>query len=304
MMTEEGIAKEIPLFLSALNALKTNLNDSDSHVKSLVTKITNDKTDRSKGLSFLDMKLHLVLDYLINLTYTMILKVDGKSLVGEPCIERLVEIRTVLEKIRPINKKLSYQIDKLIKMASSTDAEAASHPLSFKPNLDNLVGKDAEEDEHSEEEKGTGGVYVPPRVTAVHYEDETKSKKEKQMQKARQRSLNSALLQDLRSEYCEAPEEIKSSRTGSMRAKMKQREEEREQFEEANFRRLAVTKKERMMKRKLDDLDTVIKIGSFHGVESAEESDDGMYRPSKKKGKGKKDKFKKKFTGGGKKKKK
>ena len=288
------IAKEIPLFLSALNSLKTDTNDSDSHIKGLMEKISAGDQDRSNGLSFLDMKCHLILDYLINLTYTMILKLSGKSLVDQPCIERLVELRTVLEKIRPINKKLSYQIDKLMKMASTSDG-GSSNPLSFKPNLDNLVNKD-EEDEESDggddDTKNKQGVYVPPRVTAVPYEEEDKMKKK--IEKARQRSLNNALLQDLRDEYSEAPEEMRFGRNTNAKAKVQKREEERQKFEEDNFRRLAVTKKDRMMKRKLDDLDTVVKIDSLNNEDDSA-SDDGMYRPGKKKSKGKKnDKFKKK----------
>ena len=287
------IAKEIPLFLSALNSLKTDTNDSDSHIKGLIEKVSADDQDRSNGLSFLDMKCHLVLDYLINLTYSMILKLSGKSLVDQPCIERLVELRTVLEKIRPINKKLSYQIDKLIKMASMSEG-GSSNPLSFKPNLDNLVNKDEEDDDSDggDNDKQSKGVYMPPRVTAVPYEEEDKLKKKQD--KAGQRSLNNALLQDLRDEYSEAPEEMRFGRNTNAKAKLQKREEERQKFEEDNFRRLAVTKQDKMMKRKLNELDTVVKIDSFNNEDDSA-SDDGMYRPGKKKSKGKKnDKFKKK----------
>lgn len=291
------IAKEIPLFLSALNSLKSDSSDSDSHIKGLIEKVVENDKDRSKGLSFLEMKFHLVLDYLINLTYSMILKLSGKSLVDQPCIERLVEIRTVLEKVRPINKKLSYQIDKLIKMVSSTEGQ--NNPLSFKPNLDNLVNKDDDldgsEDDGGDESKNKD-VYVPPRVTAVPYEEEDKTKKK--ADKARQRSLNNALLQDLRDEYSEAPEEMRYGRNSNAKAKLQKKEDEREQFEEDNFRRLTVTKKDRMMKRKLDDLDSVIKIDSFNHDDDSASDDDGAYRPNKKKSKGKKkDKFRQKALG-------
>jgi len=288
------IAKEIPIFLSALNSLKENCKDSDAHINGLIANLTTEQQDRNNGLSFLEMKLHLVLDYLINMTYTMILKVNGKSLDDQPCIQRLIEIRTVLEKIRPINKKLSYQIDKLIKMVlSSTDDH--SNPLSFKPNLENLMNKDEDEDQSEEEKEEKQNVYVPPRVTAVPYEEENKTKQERKMEKARQRSLNSALLQDLRAEYSEAPEEIRSGWGGNMRAKFQKREDEKQKFEEDNFRRLMVTKKDKIMKRKLDDLDTVVKIDSFRGGDDSGSEDDGMHQFKKKKGKGKKDKFKKKI---------
>ena len=72
-----------------------------------------------------------------------------------PVVLRLVEIRTYIEKLRPIDKKLKYQIDKLLKMAKEgvtgeeEDADGAGEdPLQFRPNPDALVSKvdeDAEE---------------------------------------------------------------------------------------------------------------------------------------------------------------
>jgi hypothetical protein len=43
-----------------------------------------------------------------------------------PVILQLVKTRTLLEKLRPLDKKLGYQIDKLLKLAQSI--EAATRP--------------------------------------------------------------------------------------------------------------------------------------------------------------------------------
>lgn len=51
-----------------------------------------------------------MLDYMTNLTYLMLRKSFGKSIENDPSIERIVENRTVLEKMRPIEKKLKYQV--------------------------------------------------------------------------------------------------------------------------------------------------------------------------------------------------
>jgi U3 small nucleolar ribonucleoprotein protein LCP5 len=47
----------------------------------------------------------------------------------------------VLEKLRPLEQKLKYQIDKLVRLAASGDAGGSNNPLRFKPNPDNLVSK-------------------------------------------------------------------------------------------------------------------------------------------------------------------
>lgn len=44
----------------------------------------------------------------------------GTACVGCSAVDRLIELRIVLEKMRPLELKLKYQIDKLIKAASST----------------------------------------------------------------------------------------------------------------------------------------------------------------------------------------
>ena len=48
-----------------------------------------------QGISFLDVKNHLMLSYVMNLTHIMSRKLSGKSICGSADIQRLVEIRTV-----------------------------------------------------------------------------------------------------------------------------------------------------------------------------------------------------------------
>jgi U3 small nucleolar ribonucleoprotein protein LCP5 len=48
-----------------------------------------------QGISFLEIKYHLLLSYLINLTHMMLQKLTGNKIEGLVDIDRLVEIRTV-----------------------------------------------------------------------------------------------------------------------------------------------------------------------------------------------------------------
>ena len=70
-----------------------------------------------EGISYLDTKHLLMLSYCINIAFYLLLKAEGKPVKDHPVVLRLVEIRTYIEKLRPIDKKLKYQIDKLLKMA-------------------------------------------------------------------------------------------------------------------------------------------------------------------------------------------
>ena len=159
----EEIAKYIPEFSSLIKDLNANISDSTSHIKNIHENLTKqDDVNHDDGLSFLEMKCHLLLKYLINLSYIILLKLEGESLMDQATVERLVEIRTVLEKIRPIDKKLKYQIDKLIKMANESNlSKGEKHPLSYKPSLENLVSKEDADSEVDEEdnEKEAGFMY-------------------------------------------------------------------------------------------------------------------------------------------------
>ena len=53
------------------------------------------------------------------MTQLMLHKSSGKSIANIESRNRMIEIRTVLEKIRPLDHKLKYQVDKLIKTATT-----------------------------------------------------------------------------------------------------------------------------------------------------------------------------------------
>lgn len=149
------------------------MNVSAQHVASLVDnmleRVRNGEISTDQGLSFLEMKYNMLLSYLINLTYVVLRKCSGEKIECDPCIDRLIEIRTVLEKIRPIDKKLKYQIVKLVKTAVA--GTNINDPSSFKANPDNLLGDESEDSDDSKTDKpeGKSAIYVPPKLSAVHY---------------------------------------------------------------------------------------------------------------------------------------
>jgi hypothetical protein len=84
---------------------------------------TSDLQTKS-GLSLLDIKIHSLLSYLTNLAFLVLLKTQGGQLEEHPVVDHLIEARTVLEKLRPLETKLRYQIEKLVKAATSALADA------------------------------------------------------------------------------------------------------------------------------------------------------------------------------------
>jgi hypothetical protein len=89
----------------------------------------------SKGVSYLEVKNQLLLNYCINLCFYMALKASGRRVKDHPVISQLLRIRILLEKLRPLDQKLRYQIDKLLKMATLGNTAACTLSLYHSVNL-------------------------------------------------------------------------------------------------------------------------------------------------------------------------
>lgn len=314
--------------------MNSNVKQVSDVVGSMLQRVKAGELSTEYGLSFLEVKYHMLLNYLINLTYVVLRKCSGMSVRSndkyfmqhyhnaelskpffiatyflgqriekDPSIDRLIEIRTVLEKIRPIDHKLRYQIDKLVKTAI-TGTTNANDPLKLKANPANFDEDDSDSDA-SDESGGDDGLkrekrksstaagssdkYVPPKITSMPYEDE-ESNAQKQREKARKRAINSALIDEWKEEFLDTPVEI----MGSSRAQQQLSREmkERERYEEDNLVRLPMTKEERHRQKRLSTMGALgDEITSFRGSLASS----GNNKKRKKGGKGKKGAKRRKF---------
>ncbi|CAG9854721.1 unnamed protein product [Phyllotreta striolata] len=251
--------KDLPQALILLSEMNLSAQHVASLVDNMIQKVRKGELTTDQGLSFLEMKYNTLLSYLINLTYVVLRKCSGEKITEDPCIDRLVELRTVLEKIKPIDQKLKYQIDKLVK--SAVAESSVDDPTSFKANPENLLQKDIQSDssesddgEATKPEKKKSDIYVAPKLSALHYTgDETVKEKSKHLQdRSKKLALSNSIMQDLREEYLDVPVEIsQSSRAQQMLSKQQQ---ERQDYEEEYMTRLPVTKSEKHNRRKLTTL--------------------------------------------------
>jgi hypothetical protein len=135
--------------------------------------------------------------------FYLLLKAQGKSVKDHPVIDEFIRIRTLLEKLKPIDAKLKNQVDKLIKMATLGQVERKNRererektkrvrcihsfihscfffffmiesgdPRSFKPRMDQMVNDSSSsataiagiETDETIPQKGSAGVYKPPKL--------------------------------------------------------------------------------------------------------------------------------------------
>merc|ERR1719422_384978 len=115
----------------------------------------------SRGIDFLDIKNGLLAEYNTNLAYLVMKKTRGELIEGDKVVERLCYLRTMLEKIRPIEHKLKFQIDKYVNLAE-TGQVRPDDPTRFKANPGMLSSKlgegedESDDDEDDEEGEGVG----------------------------------------------------------------------------------------------------------------------------------------------------
>jgi U3 small nucleolar ribonucleoprotein protein LCP5 len=170
------------------------------------------------GISLLDVKNELLLSYLQNLVFLIILKLRNdpeNARLGTEATKKLNEQRVYLEKgVRPLEGKLKYQIDKVLRAAdeaersqvtkkalpkksnaaeamngdadsdafassdSDTSAPAAEGQaipdISYQPNPANLLRK-ADQSTAKATQSGQSGAYRPPRITATSMPSEKRS---------------------------------------------------------------------------------------------------------------------------------
>ena len=72
--------------------------------------------------------------YLCDLLGVVGSQLSGVSIADSALVKRLIEQRIVLERIRPLEEKLDYKINKLLKMA--TNNLDSNDPLKSKPDFE------------------------------------------------------------------------------------------------------------------------------------------------------------------------
>uniref|UniRef100_A0A182VTE3 Sas10 C-terminal domain-containing protein n=1 Tax=Anopheles minimus TaxID=112268 RepID=A0A182VTE3_9DIPT len=140
-LDEYDIQPDLPQALRLLDEMNNNFKQVSDLVGNMLQRVKTGELSTEYGLNFLEIKYHMLLNYLINLTYVVLRKCSGHRIEKDPSIDRLIEIRTVLEKIRPIDYKLRYQIDKLVKTAVTGSSTSTADPTAFRANPANLMSQ-------------------------------------------------------------------------------------------------------------------------------------------------------------------
>ena len=225
---------------------------------------------KSEGLAFLQLKLTLLLSYCINVTFYLLLKAQGESVKEHPVIAALLRHRVMIERLRPLEQKLKYRLQKLLQLAQQGDElPDEMNELQQRPNPAALLAADGGfaaadgedgggSDGASGDEGGGSKLYRPPKLAAVPYEEgRGEGRRKRDQERAVQRASSTRLVRELREELSEAPTRIHADDFGGAVgadseavARLRHEEEERRRYEEDNFKRLTLNKAQQKELRK------------------------------------------------------
>lgn len=139
------IVADLPQTMSTISNYSTRLKELRTALlptmsTTNITTPTNPDSDFyvANGISFLQLRTQILLQYNMNLLQYMTLRSDGRKLKDHPCIHRLVHFRLLLEKIKPITTQLQYQIDQILqqqahKLTQTATATTTNNNITTQP---------------------------------------------------------------------------------------------------------------------------------------------------------------------------
>ncbi|KAF3607317.1 hypothetical protein DY000_02044691, partial [Brassica cretica] len=235
---------EAPQLATVLGEMKDGLDVVRSKVEALTAKVKADSYPTADGMLYLEAKHLLLLSYCQCLVYYLLRKAKGFSIDGHPVI-------------RPIDKKLQYQIQKLTTAGASVteetlsegkEAEKSEDVSNYKPKPDLLADK--------MEDEPMDGVYRPPKFAPMSMDDKT-SKQERDAARKEKHFLRQATentyMKDVLDELEDRPEEIRDwhgAESKEQRKFMAQYERQQE-VEEELFVRAPRTKEDKKREKRL-----------------------------------------------------
>lgn len=295
-----------PAGLQNISTLLENLTSCLSTSASSLPKPTRDEPSDvaidppQDGISLLDTKSDLLLSYLHNLVFLTLFQIrglsqskstedsDSQSLQDE-VVQKLTELRVYLDRgVRPLEGRLKYQVDKVIKAAEDADraertaSDAKSKKADDSDSEDDSEGSsedDSEEDEDIDEmayrpnvsaftkkmapeakvDKAAAadtsdGIYRPPRIMPTALP--TTERRERKDRGPRRSNVIDEFVSAEMSSAPMAEASIGSmiTRGGRHTKSKKEREQEAERttYEETNFTRLAKESKKDKAKRRAE----------------------------------------------------
>ena len=103
------IESDSPELKGLLEEFKEALTQANDKLLPFLTAARSGQIKQTaSGMSYLEMKYNLLMSYCTFLAFYLLLKVEGKPVENHPVIHKLTHIKTLFEKLKPLDQKLQY----------------------------------------------------------------------------------------------------------------------------------------------------------------------------------------------------
>ncbi|KAL6578178.1 hypothetical protein OROMI_010506 [Orobanche minor] len=104
------VKSSAPELIGLLSQLNDALEQLD-RVTPLVDKIRGRERAKKGGMHYLEVKQHLLQSFCQAITFYLLLKSEGQPVRDHPVIDRLVEIKVLLDKVKEMDEKLIFDVE-------------------------------------------------------------------------------------------------------------------------------------------------------------------------------------------------
>ncbi|GFP97294.1 something about silencing protein 10 [Phtheirospermum japonicum] len=110
----EIVYSSAPELIGLLSELNDALDQLENKVNPLVDKIKGRESAKKGEMHYLEVKQLLLQSFCQAITFYLLLKSEGQPVRDHPVVSRLVEIKSLLDKVKEIDEKLPFDIEDIV----------------------------------------------------------------------------------------------------------------------------------------------------------------------------------------------
>lgn len=111
----EHLNSSAPELIGLLSELNDALEQLENKVNPLVEKIRGQESARKGGMHYFEVKQILLQSFCQAITFYLLLKSEGQPVRDHPVVSRLVELGSLLDKIKEMDDNLSFDVEDILK---------------------------------------------------------------------------------------------------------------------------------------------------------------------------------------------
>ncbi|KAM0681997.1 hypothetical protein MDAP_002757 [Mitosporidium daphniae] len=270
--------------------LSAQLEEILSHMQKAHQRLLEHPESNELGLSLYSCKHQVFSEYILNILFSVLANAtsSNNAALEEEVSKALFKNRLFIDKSKPIEAKMRFQIERLLEQSSNSSLSSSSNNevlLSHKPNLSSILeDKGSESSSLSDAEDGER-AYKAPKIAPAFFHSSNADLEKKKQETRKLTAKSRRLVNEFKDEFSSRPEEV--SYSVYRNSEFGDKEHSITQFEEDNFTR--VEKKKKKSKRSsapelIDALDELDSIGLLDKYTPDSEDEAGLFHPKKKKG--------------------